>query len=388
MIIEQDISKHTLNICCSIICSFFSKKSPEYLDIFRNTTDIFYTKIAKIIQNGEFYQCNSPEGWSVYILLFIVIYEIKSCDHIKVLVDTANMIRVYNKSDSKLNILSLMASLIMIFSKTPTTSDDYDSFIDEIMCIVPINTYKLLVDILENIIFSRRGNGYNYRTFTIDIILTSIWRIVIIDKINYSIIDSKLLHLLHTLLERFSRFCGVEDVVKSKFCCAEGAEKSRFCGGGAAAEKYSKNNVNDITQENFRIILHILEYIVPYCITYDFDDYFTVVELKKIKSVLEKLSGAARAAAQNFEIENNIIDYILSVLSFTRGERECITTVCVPYKVRDIHIFEKTCSVAAAQPPHSDTKKYNEENEIDSSPPVAIPIKVPIVVYFADIEKT
>ena len=384
-IIELNINKRVLTICCSIICTFFSKKSSEYLEIFRNTPDIFYMNIAKIINNGGFYDCNSPEGWCVYILLYSVMYEVKPCALIGEVIHKSDIIKVYKKTSSELKVISLMSSLIMIFSKTNDVTD-YDEFIHNLMKIVDIKIYKLLIDILENTVCLRGGNGYKCRTFTLEFILTCIWRIVFIDEINYSIINSKLLNLLNNILERFY------------------------------------NNDKYITREHFRIVLHIFEYIIPYCITYDFADYYIVSELKKIKYTLVKIYDSDILCRRHYrsailssddveaveeklneikevEIENSIIDYIQKIISsiiiksnnicdFTSPAREAPppknfenTTVCVPYKVRYISKFCGGGAVREAPPPQNFEK---EKKEIIT--PIAVPIKItPIIVHFGNI---
>ena len=410
---ETKAERQTLNICCSLICSFFTKRRAEYAEAFRSdgggASAPFYRRVAEIIRDGDFHYNNSPEGWCVYILLFSVLSDVKSQNEMLDIIMSADMIRVYTKTASQLHVVALMSALIMMFSsdtsgvdpsasherdpasRDPSVHDlaslNYiitprDAFMEKVMRVVPVKTYKLLVDILENIILSRAGRGYGDRTFTLDLILTCIWRIVIIDEINYSIISARLLNVLYRMIERF---CDARE---------------------------NKKSLQPITREHLRTVLHILEYIVPYSLSYDFTDYATVVELKKIKLALVKLGGtndgslvasasAAKIAAsasatakveyfreiEDIEVENITIAYILSVLSFTPNEPGSEqTAVCVPYKVRGIPTPERSAYVSDSNSSNSsgyasNSEKYRKGVKISVAPPVAVPVIVPSIVY-------
>ena len=344
-------AQHTRTICCAIICSFLAKKNNEYFDMLCDAE--FYGRVATIIRNGEFRNNNSAEGWCVYILLLSVANIHSTTSDNAVFAQTYDtninihnivpeMGRVYGVSTA-LPIVQLMSMMVILFICGVHHAP------------VPVKIYTQLVDILENIVLQRDGRGYRQRTFPMDVILGCIRRVVLIDEINYSIIGSRLLAILCKIIVRYTDMESAAD--------------------GAADVVYE-----EITRENIRAVLCILEYVVPYCLSYDFADYKSIVELKNIKTALGELRE--RAIFVGAGAEAATIDYILSTYD---DAAHFGSAVCLP-----AFLYENECDTpngthgmrGVRLRSSCDGGSDFESVDVDVvEVPMALPVIVPYIVY-------
>jgi hypothetical protein len=339
-IINPSTSQSACSLCCSLFCSLLAKDTEKIVVSILIKAQLF-PRLVHFINNftygGGGGGCNTPKGWSVYIILLSITNAadtdaIAAMDILLKHNIVGAFMRIINNPirDESINLLTLLSLISLMFLA------NYKNQFIYILETIPGYTYKLIVDILDNIVHNRKGPGYGEKTFTLELVIKCIYYMTLMESINANIINIKLISLLRQVIELH---------------------------GGA-------NIYGNTWSEIITYVMYTLEYAVPYCINYDYHN--TELEIKKIAgclAVLQNTEASSAAAAAH----KDIINYIINISAASQS-----VVCCLP--LNDI----KTVVGAAVAEPFSNIEEVAGGVVDDALIPVAIPIVVPDIAIFED----